>query len=143
MKQAKAHLAKLDGTTSKGMGSFKKSTKKPKEFAAVASQADPALQAQYMFDIKQAQEAAEKAKAKGEQAAWTCSNSTQICCQSTSSMHGTRSSITSDPYMDLLGSSKKGTRGLLPKSFDDCMMLHLLTMFPNNAAEQERCYIKC
>ncbi len=65
VKQAKAHLAELDGTTSEGTGSSKQSTKKPKETAAAASQADPALQADYMSDIKQAQEAAEKAKAKG------------------------------------------------------------------------------
>jgi hypothetical protein len=43
VKKAKAHLAKLDGTTSKGTGSSSKSTKKPKEIAAVASQADPDL----------------------------------------------------------------------------------------------------
>jgi hypothetical protein len=52
VKQAKAHLAKLDGTTSKGTGSSKRSTKKPKETAAVASQADPALQAEYVSDIR-------------------------------------------------------------------------------------------
>ncbi len=69
VKQAKAHLAKLDGTTSEVAGSSKKSTKKPKETAAAASPADPALQAEYMSDIKQAQEATQKAKAKGEQAA--------------------------------------------------------------------------
>jgi hypothetical protein len=50
--QAKAHLAKLDGTTSKGTGSFKKSTNKPKETAAAASKAEPALQAEYVSDIK-------------------------------------------------------------------------------------------
>ncbi len=27
------------------------------------------------------------------------------------------------------------------KSFKDCVMFHLLTVFPNNAAEQERYYI--
>jgi hypothetical protein len=27
------------------------------------------------------------------------------------------------------------------KSFNDCMVIHLLTAFPNNAAEQERYYI--
>jgi hypothetical protein len=54
LKQAKAHLAKLDGTTSKGTESSKKSTKKPKETTATAFQPDPALQAEYMSDIKQA-----------------------------------------------------------------------------------------
>jgi hypothetical protein len=49
-------------------GFSNKSTKKPKETAAVASLADPALGAEHVSDIKQAQEATEKAKAKGEQA---------------------------------------------------------------------------
>ncbi len=46
-----------------------------------------------------------------------------------------------DPYKDLQGVSRKGPRGLSCKSFDDCMMFHLLTMFPNNAAEQEKYYL--
>ncbi len=47
----------------------------------------------------------------------------------------------SDPYTDLQGCTKKGPRGLSRKSFDDCVMFHLLTVFPNTAAEQERYYI--
>jgi hypothetical protein len=35
----------------------------------------------------------------------------------------------------------KGQRGLLWESFDDCVVLHLLAVFPNNAAEQEKYYI--
>ncbi len=44
----------------------------------------------------------------------------------------------SDTYSDLQGVSKKEPRGPLCKSFDDCIMFHLLTVFPSNAAEQER-----
>jgi hypothetical protein len=69
VKQAKAHLAKIDGTTSKVTGSSKKPTKNPKEITTAASPADQSLQAEYLSEIKQAQEAAEKTKAKGEQAA--------------------------------------------------------------------------
>jgi hypothetical protein len=47
----------------------------------------------------------------------------------------------SDPYKDLQGCSKKGPRGLLHQSFNDCVMFHLLTIFPSNTAEQERYYI--
>jgi hypothetical protein len=47
----------------------------------------------------------------------------------------------SDSYTDLQGVSKKGPRGPSCKSFDDCGMLHLLTVFPNNVAEQERYYL--
>ncbi len=47
-----------------------------------------------------------------------------------------------NPYTDLQCVSKNGPRGPLCKSFDDCMMFHFLTVFPNNAAEQERYYLK-
>ncbi len=36
--------------------------------------------------------------------------------------------------------SRKGPRGLTRESFDNCIMFHLLTVFPNNAAEQEKYY---
>jgi hypothetical protein len=47
-----------------------------------------------------------------------------------------------DPYMDLQGLTRKGPRGMSHKSFKDCVMFHLLTVFPNNAAEQEKYYIR-
>ncbi len=37
--------------------------------------------------------------------------------------------------------SRKGPRGLSRESFDKCIMFHLLTVFPNNAAEQEKYYL--
>ena len=43
-----------------------------------------------------------------------------------------------DPFKDLHGVSRKGPRGLTWESFNDCVMFHLLTVFPNNAAEQEK-----
>ncbi len=46
-----------------------------------------------------------------------------------------------DPFKNLEGMSRKGPRGLLRESFDDCIMFHLLTVFPNSAAEQEKYYL--
>jgi hypothetical protein len=46
-----------------------------------------------------------------------------------------------DSYKDLKGVSRKGLRGLLRESFDNCVMFHLPTVFPNNAAEQEKYYL--
>ncbi len=46
-----------------------------------------------------------------------------------------------NPYKDLQGVSRKGPRVLTHESFDDYMMFHLLTVFPNNAAEQEKYYL--
>ncbi len=46
-----------------------------------------------------------------------------------------------DPFKDLQGMSKKGPRGLTRESFNDCVMFHPLTVFPNNAAQQEKYYL--
>jgi hypothetical protein len=46
-----------------------------------------------------------------------------------------------DPFKDLQGVSRKGPRGLLRESFGSCIMFHLLTVFPNNTAEQEKYYL--
>ncbi len=47
----------------------------------------------------------------------------------------------SDPYVNLQGDSLEGPRGMSCKSFNNCVMFHLLTAFPINAAEQEKYYI--
>jgi hypothetical protein len=46
-----------------------------------------------------------------------------------------------NPYTDLQGLTKKEPRGLSCKTFDDCVIFNLLTVFPNSAAEQKRYYI--
>ncbi len=47
----------------------------------------------------------------------------------------------SDPYVNLQGDSLVGARGMSCKSFNNCVMFHFLTVFPINAAEQEKYYI--
>jgi hypothetical protein len=44
-------------------------------------------------------------------------------------------------YVNLQGVSLEGPRGMSRRSFNDCIMFHLLTAFPINAAEQEKYYI--
>jgi hypothetical protein len=46
-----------------------------------------------------------------------------------------------DLFKDLQGVSKKGPRGITRESFNDCIMFHLLTVFPNNATGQEKYYL--
>jgi hypothetical protein len=46
-----------------------------------------------------------------------------------------------DPYLNLQGDSLEGPRGMSCESFNDCVMFHLLTVFPINGAEQEKYYI--
>jgi hypothetical protein len=52
-----------------------------------------------------------------------------------------REQTEADPFQDLQGVSRKGPRGLLRESFDKCIIFHLLTLFPNYAAEQEKYYL--
>jgi hypothetical protein len=47
----------------------------------------------------------------------------------------------SDPYVNLQGDSLEVPRGMSCKLFNDCVIFHLLTAFPINAAEQEKYYI--
>jgi hypothetical protein len=46
-----------------------------------------------------------------------------------------------NPYVNLQGVSLEGPRGMSRKLFNNCVMFHLLTVFPINAAEQEKYYI--
>ncbi len=49
--------------------------------------------------------------------------------------------IKSDSFVNLQGVSLEGPRGMSCKLFNNCVMFHLLTEFPTNAAEQEKYYI--
>ncbi len=69
IKQGKAQLAELDDSTCREAGTSRKSNTKSNVTTAEASPADPALQADIVSEIIQAQEAADKAKAKRAQAA--------------------------------------------------------------------------
>jgi hypothetical protein len=46
-----------------------------------------------------------------------------------------------DPNVTLQGVSLEGPRRMSRELFTDCIMFHLLTAFPINAAEQEKYYI--
>jgi hypothetical protein len=47
----------------------------------------------------------------------------------------------SNQFVNLQGVSLEGPRGMSCKLFNNCIMFHLLTAFPINAAEQEKYYI--
>jgi hypothetical protein len=52
-----------------------------------------------------------------------------------------REQTEADPFKDLQGMSRKGPRRLSHESFNKCIMFHLLTVFSNNAAEQEKYHL--
>ncbi len=47
----------------------------------------------------------------------------------------------SNPYVNLQGDTLEGPRGMSRQLVNNCVMFHLLTAFPINAAEQEKYYI--
>jgi hypothetical protein len=134
VKQAKATLAKLNGTTSKGTGSSKKPSKKHKEAAATAGTPEPNLQAIYQLDLEKAKKAAEKAKVK---VALAAQEMFQLYKKLLSiDAKYARNKIVleqtqSYPITDLQGVSRREPREYFLKTFDDCMIFHLLTVFPN------------
>jgi hypothetical protein len=73
VKQAKAALSELDGSTSEGAETSKKcsksSSKKHKEAAAMADASEPNLHDMYQLDLEKARDTAEHARAKAESAA--------------------------------------------------------------------------
>ncbi len=110
------------------MGTWKKS-KKTQEATAANDQVAPVLQAEIEADLSSAQEAAAEAKNRAELAAndmfQLYANLLSINAKYTWNKI-VHEQTASDPYTDLQGCTKKGPRALSHKSFDDCMMFHLL-----------------
>jgi hypothetical protein len=119
--------------------------KDPKETTVEASnESSAALRAETKAELKQALEAVEEATTQRDKAA---ADMFQLYANllSVNARYAWNKIVheqtKADPYMDLQGLTKKGPWGMSRKSFDDCVMFHLLTVFPNNGAEQERYYI--
>ncbi len=156
--QAKATLALLLAPTSedkkasektsekepaKKSSEKEKASKKNKEGAALADAPAPELCDEYQALYNKATFAKETTKSKREAAATKMfqfyANLLSSCsCAKYLWSKIVREQTEADPFKDLQGVSRKGSRGLLRESFDNCVMFHLLTVFPNNAAEQEK-----
>ncbi len=153
-KQAKAALALLMDPTSKGEKDSKKASgknrsekekapQKTKEGAALANPAALELCKEYQAIYDKASFAKETTKNKKEAAA-TKMFQFYVNLLSLDAKYLwnniVREQTEADPFKDLQGMSRKGPRGLTRESFDKCIMFHLLTVFPNNATEQEKYY---
>ncbi len=134
----------LDGV-SKGTDKSKKASKKAKEAEAKEANAtDPEMQATFLAYHKKAKEAAENAKSAMTAAANKMVRFYAILLSIEAKYAWNKiieEQMDGDPYVDLLGISHKGPRGVSHQSFEDCVMFHLLTMLPINAAEQEKYYL--
>jgi hypothetical protein len=148
-KQAKANLAIINAAMSKGEKTSKKTSKKAsekaslkaKEGAALADAPDQELRAEYQADYKKAKSTAEAAKNKRKAAA-TKMFQFYANLLSADAKYAwnkiVKEQMEADLFKDLQGVSRKGPRGPLCESFNDCVMFHLFTVFPNNVAEQEK-----
>jgi hypothetical protein len=159
-KQAKAALALFTAHTSEGKKAFKKApekasekepakkssekekaSKKTKEGTALADVPAPELCNEYQALYNKAIFAKETAKNKKEAA---CTKMFQFYANllSLDAKYVWKKIVQeqkeADPFKDLQGMSRKSPRGLLCESFNECIIFHLLTVFPNNAAEQEK-----
>ena len=140
IKQLQSQLAELDETS----GTYRKSNKNAKETTVEASSTSSTLRADIMNELKQAMEATEEATARRDKAAEDMfklyANLLSVNARYAWNKI-VQEQTNANPNTDLQGLTKKEPRGFLCKSFEDCVMFHLLTVFPNSAAEQERYYI--
>jgi hypothetical protein len=158
-KQVKAALALFTAPTSEGKKASKKASekepakkssekekasKKTKEGAALANAPAPEFcneyQALYIKATFVKETAKNKRKATATQVFQFYANLLSLDAKYAWNKI-VREQTEADPFKDLQGMSRKGQRGLLCESFDKCIMFHLLTVFPNNAAEQEKYYL--
>ena len=135
LKEASETSAKTSGQT----GTSRKSNKNSKETTVEASkESSTTLCAAIKAELKQALEAAEEATTKRDKAA---EDMFQLYANLLSvDVRYAWNKIVQEqadvnPYTDLQGLTKKGPRGLLRKSFEDCVMFHLLSVFSSSTAE--------
>jgi hypothetical protein len=155
---ARAALSLLDGNGAKAKKSHKKKTKKVKKDATAKVQdsesdakeakdtpeANDKMKAGFLEDLEKAKQAQRIAKgamtvAVNKMFAFYSNLLSPESKYAWNKIVGKQTE--SDPYVNLQGDSLQGPRGMSCKSFNDCMMFHLLTAFPINAAEQEKYYI--
>jgi hypothetical protein len=121
-----------------------KASQKTKEGTAKADATAPELCAEYKAIYEKATHAKETAKIQKDVAATKMFQFYANLLSSDAKYMWNkivREHTEADPYKDLQGVSKKGPRGLTRESFNECVMFHLLTVFPDNAAEQEKYYL--
>jgi hypothetical protein len=155
VESARDALSLLDGTRVKARRSCKKKTKEAKKDATTkapysesdAKEAKDApevnnnpMKAGFLEDLEKAKQAQRTAKGTMAVAASKMFTfySNLLSPESKYAWNKIVSKQTeSDLYVNLQGDSMEGPRGMNCKSFNNCIMFHLFTTFPINAAEQK------
>ncbi len=150
VKLANASLSLLD-KVSKGLAKLRKILKKAKESKAKSKGANGAtkvpkdlMRVTFQANLEKAKKNAEDAKGKMTAAA----SQMFVFYANLLSVEAkyawnkiVKEQMEGDSYVDLHSVSQTGSRGMSCKLFDKCVLFYLLTMFPINAAEQEKYYI--
>jgi hypothetical protein len=139
VESTKAGLALLDGTGEKGKKSQNKKIKEGEKEDAPEADDNP-MKAGFLEDLEKTKQAQRTAKG-----AMTIAASKMLFYSnllSPESKHAWNKIVSeqteSDPYVNLQGDTLEGPRGMSRALFNHCVMFHLLTAFPINAAEQEK-----
>jgi hypothetical protein len=157
IESARATLSLLDGPGAKAKKLCKKNKEVKKDATAKvqdsesdakeaedAPEADDEMKAGFLGDLEKAKQSQRIAKGAMIVAANKMSAfySNLLSPESKHAWNKIVSKQTeSDPYVNLQGDSLEGPRGMSCELFNHCMMFHLLTAFPINAAEQEKYHI--
>ncbi len=156
IESARAGLALLDGTRTKSKWFCKKKAREAVEKALAKAQDskseareakeasevnDNSMKAGFLDDLEKAGQAQSTAKgamtaAASKMFSFYLNLLSLECKYSWNKIVGKQ--MESDPYVNLQGDSLEGPRGTSHESFNDCLMFHLLTAFPINAAEQKK-----
>jgi hypothetical protein len=156
---AEADLALLDGTSTSSKKNFKKKAlakakeafakaqeteSETKEAEEVTNVTEDSMKAGLQVDLEKAKKAMEDTKGTITTASsqmFTFYLNLLYPKSKYSWNKIIREQTESNPFVNLQGVSLEGPRGMSCKSFNNCIMFHLLTEFPINAAEQEKYYI--
>ncbi len=137
-------LAKAKEATKEALAKAQETEPVAQEAVAPAVAPEDSMRAGFQADLEKAQQAQNTAQGSMTAAASLmfafCSNLLSPKSRYTWNKIFYKQ-MESDPYVNLQGVSLEGPRGMSCKSFNDCMIFHLLIAFPINAVEQEKYYI--
>jgi hypothetical protein len=143
-KRKKKALAKAKEAAKEAFAKAQETKPETKEAEEVPKVTDDMMKAGFRADLKKAKQAQETAKGVMTTAANLMFTfySNLLSPKSKYAWNKIISKQTEgDPFVNLQGVLLEGPRGMSCKSFNNCIMFHLLTGFPINAAEQEKYYI--
>jgi hypothetical protein len=143
-KHKKKALAKAKEATKEVLAKAQETEPETKEAEEVPEVTDDTMKAGFGADLEKARQAQETAKG-------TMTAAANLMFTFYSNLLSPKSKYAwnkivskqaeGNPFVNLQGVSLEGPRGMSCKSFNNCVMFHLLTVFPINAAEQEKYYI--